>query len=415
MTRFVCAIAILNAFALSACAQVGEAKDEMVKDRPEQTFMPKQVPMTDQLVAELKIPTGFHVNVFAKNLGKPRMMAAGADGTIYFTRREQGDVVALRDRNHDGVADEVKSVVTGYPQMHGITIHGDQMFLATIKQVFVAPVKDERVGQPKAIVDNLPEAIRHKNRTLGVGPDNRLYITIGSTGNCNLEPDSRNAGMLRCDLDGNNIEIFCSGLRNTLGFDWHPATHELWGVDNGIDYLGEDQPPEELNKLEKGKNYGWPYCYGKSQPTPLDVVPPNLDQKKWIAQATASVLEFTPHVAPLQCVFYRQPVPTAVLASSSDSRGRLSHIFPDEYVGNLFVCIHGSGNRHHPAGYEIDRVIFDAKGQAAKIQPFLTGFLQGKDADSTFFGRPCGIAEAPDGSLYFSDDYNGLVYRITHD
>jgi glucose/arabinose dehydrogenase len=406
--------------------------------------MPKQIPPTDELVKQLKVPAGFHVSIFAKGLGKPRMLAAGVDGTVYVTRRESGDVVALRDTDHDGAADEVKSVVTGYPEMHGITIHNNQMFLATIKQVFVAPLEKPSkkgvgslfpngknwskggkslpekktpdpffVGQPKVIVDNLPDAIRHKNRTLGVGPDNKLYITIGSTGNANLEPDSRNAGMLRCDLDGNNIEIFCEGLRNTLGFDWHPVTKEIWGVDNGIDYLGEDAPPEELNKLEKGKNYGWPYCYGKNVPTPLDVVPPNLDQKKWIAKSTPSVLEFTPHVAPLQCVFYVAQPPSAVLASDKDSRGREPHTFPTEYANNLYVCIHGSGNRHHPAGYEIDRVIFDAKGQATKIEPFLTGFLQGKDEASTFFGRPCGIAQSPVAALVFFDDSCRLIYRLT--
>jgi glucose/arabinose dehydrogenase len=401
--------ALLLGLCLSVRAQTGEAKDELVRTRQEQTFSPKQIPVTPDLLKQLKLPDGFHVAIFAHDLGKPRMLAIAPDGTVYVTRREEGDVLALRDTNADGAADEIETV-TRIPKVHGITIHDNRLYLATINQVLVAPLQKRGresfskektpdpffVGEPKVIVDGLPDAIRHPNRTLGVGPDNKLYITIGSTGNANIETDPRNAGILRCDLVGSILEIFATGLRNTLGIDWHPISHEMWGMDNGIDYLGEDQPPEELNKLEKGKIYGWPYCSGKNQPTPLDRAAPGLDLKKWLDQATPSVLEYSAHTAPLQCTFYRGAQ------------------FPKDYVGSLFVAMHGSGNRHKPEGYEIIRIAFDAHGKPLRIESFLRGFLVRPNGEWSFFGRPCGIAEAPDGSLYFSDDNNGVIYRITY-
>jgi glucose/arabinose dehydrogenase len=330
------------------------------------------------------------------------MMARGDDGTIYITRRHIGDVVALPDANGDGKADAVNIVVWQLPDVHGIAIHDSKMYLATVSAVYVADMAaDGTVGPPRKIIGGLPPGGRHANRTLAVGPDNKLYVTIGSTGNANLEPDPRSAGILRADLDGKNVEIFCSGLRNDLGMDWHPKTGQMWGMDNGIDWLGSDRPPEELNLLEKGKHYGWPFVSGKNVPTKVDKhVPPAFDIKAWTAKSTPSVLEYTAHTAPLQSTFYR------------------GSQFPPEYRNDYFVAMHGSGNAKPPVGYEVVRVHFRADGTPEKFEPFVGGFVIGGGGGGGekphFFGRPAGIVEAKDGALMFTDDINGVVYRVSY-
>lgn len=381
---------------------VGEdlpAGQELIDDREGHVLRPGQVPPTEARIAQLSLPDGFEVTVFAHDLGEPRMLAVGPDGTVYVTRRKPGDVVAMRDTDGDGTADQVGSVVEGIPDVHGITIHDGRMYLANVDSVFVAEMGEDGIGAPEQIISGLPPGGRHPNRTLAVGPDDKLYVTVGSTCNACIEPFAASASILRADLDGSNVQIFAAGLRNTLGIGWHPASGAMWGMDNGTDWLGDREPPEELNRLASGEHYGWPFAYGDNQLIELETYPPDFDPEAWLARSVPSVLGYSAHAAPLQLAFY-----------TADR-------FPAEYRGDAFVAMHGSWNRRPPVGYEVARVVFDDTGTPEQIEPFLTGFLiQPADGDGewAWFGRPAGIVVGGDGALLVSDDSNGVIYRIAH-
>jgi glucose/arabinose dehydrogenase len=212
------------------------------------------------LVEQLQVPSGFRVNVLAQGLGKPRMMAVAEDGTVYVTRPESDDVLALRDSDGDGRADEPRTVVADLKKVHGIAIHHHRLYLAAPRELFVADLRPDRtIAAPQLIMGDLPDGGQHPNRTLAFGPDGMLYISVGSSCNACRETNEEHATVLRAQPDGRQRTIYARGLRNTIGFDWHPETGELWGMDHGSDWRGDEQPPEELNRLQQGENYGWPW------------------------------------------------------------------------------------------------------------------------------------------------------------
>jgi glucose/arabinose dehydrogenase len=221
---------------------------------------PAQRDFDPSLVEQLQVPSGFRVNVFAQGLGKPRMMAVAEDGTVYVTRPESDDVLALRDSDGDGRADEPRTVVADLKKVHGIAIHHHRLYLAAPRELFVADLRPDRtIAAPQLIMGDLPDGGQHPNRTLAFGPDGMLYISVGSSCNACRETNEEHATVLRAQPDGRQRTIYARGLRNTIGFDWHPETGELWGMDHGSDWRADEQPPEELNRLQQGENYGWPW------------------------------------------------------------------------------------------------------------------------------------------------------------
>ncbi len=382
---------------LSAGAQPGKTTTVPVSGN---YYEVGQIPATVARIKSLKLPAGFQIAKFAE-IQNPRMMAVGPDGTVYVTSRDLGTVRMLRDTNNDGVAD-VQKVVAEKKQMHGVTIHDGKLYMATVKELFVADLKpDGTLGELKQLANDLPDGGQHPNRTLAVGPDNKLYISVGSTTNVAHETDQESATLLRANLDGSQRELFATGLRNTIGFGWHPTTRRLWGWDQGIDWLGDNKQEEEFNEIVQGQKYGWPYVYGKSEPHPHVKPLPELGltNEDWAKQSREPGLLYTAHSAGMQMAFYT------------------GAMFPAEYKNDAFIALRGSWNRNPPSGYEVVRVRFDAKGTATKIEPFLTGFLvkggspEGKDAH---FARIAGVAVAKDGALLLSDDTNNTIYRITH-
>ena len=245
------------------------------------------------------------------------------------------------------------------------------------------------------IISDLPDSGQHPNRTIAAGPDGMLYISVGSTCNACNESNPESATMLRASPDGKTRAIFASGLRNTIGFDWHPTTGVLWGMDNGIDYLGDEAQPEELNKIEYGKQYGWPHIWGKDGVNPQSTPVGEITKEQWKASSVPMVLGYDAHAAPMQLAF---------------NRG--GGAFPAEYAGDAFLTFRGSWNRKKPSGYNVVRIRFE-NGEAKSIEPFLTSFLT--DGDNTHFARPMGLAFANDGSLLMADDANGVLYRIAYE
>lgn len=355
---------------------------------------PDKVEATPERVAALKAPPGFAVSVFASGLKNIRIIAVAPDGTIYVSRRDQGDVLMLRDADNDGRADAAPVVVASRAGAHGLAIRDGKLYLATVKEVFVADIqKDGSLSPLKLIIGDLPDSGQHPNRTLAFGPDGMLYISAGSTCNVCNESNPENATLLRASPDGKQRVIFATGLRNTIGFDWQPRTGELWGMDHGIDFLGDDEQKEELNKLELGKQYGWPHVYGDGAIYPQSTPVGDISKTEWRERSEPMKLGYTAHAAPMQLLFYR------------------GGGFPAEYQGDAFVTMRGSWNRSTPSGYEIVRIRFDG-GQAKSIEPFVTGFLT--DGGKTHIARPVGLAVAKDGSLLMADDANGVLYRIAY-
>jgi glucose/arabinose dehydrogenase len=343
----------------------------------------------------LKVPTGFRVGVFATGLGDPRMMVVAGNGTIFVTRPDSGDVIALRDSDGDGRAETQHKVVYGLPRVHGIAYHEYKLYLATDTAVYSVPLRgDTAGGDPWRVLGGLPDGGQHGNRTLAVGPDGMLYISIGSSCNACVETNEEHATMLRVRLDGGGRSIFARGLRNTVGWAWDSSRKELWGMDHGSDWRGDNLPPEELNRIAEGGHYGWPFCYGERKvDTRFAQDPKGTSKKEFCATTQPASLSYQAHSAPLGFVFYRGAQ------------------FPESYRGDAFVAMHGSWNRATPTGYSVVRIRFD-EGKPRAIENFLTGFLL--DGREAYFGRPAGIAVAGDGALLVSDDENGVIYRVSY-
>jgi glucose/arabinose dehydrogenase len=354
-------------------------------------FRPAELPATPERIAGLRAPDGFTVAAFASGLGEARMLVARG-ASLYVTRPEPGDVLRLDDTDGDGRADETRTLVSGLPLVHGITFGGDSVYLATPTDVLRAPVDAAGdFGALTTIIDDLPDGGQHPRRTLGIGPDGRLFISVGSSCDACPESNPEHATLLVAALDGSTRSVVARGLRNTIGFDWQPGTDTLWGMDHGSDWRGDDTPPEELNAIIEGADYGWPYCYGARQVDPIIEDPPGTTKQAYCADTTAPTLATQAHNAPIGMTFYR--------ATS----------FPEAYRDDAFIAMHGSWNRLPPTGYKVVRLVFEA-GVPQRFEDFLTGFLV--DDGAATFGRPAGIAAAPDGALFVSDDMNGIIYRI---
>jgi Raf kinase inhibitor-like YbhB/YbcL family protein len=352
-------------------------------------FQPPELPAPP--LSQLKVPEGFKIERYAEHLGNARVLAISPAGNVYVTRRDSSDVLMIKDDGH-GHAAGTPIRVAGRSGLHGITFFENKVYLVTVHEIFSADVQsDGTFGPLTMLTHDLPDAGQHHTRMIEVGPDRALYVSVGSTCNYCVEPNPENATLLRVSMDGTSRGIFAAGLRDTIGWGWQPQTGELWGMDQGMDWFGDDQQPEELNKIEKGKHYGWPYFYGTGTPNPHTPPPDGISREEMLKRVTPMTLGYTAHAAAMQMSFYTGTQ------------------FPAEYQGDAFVSMRGSWNRKPASGYEVVRIHFD-QGKPVSINPFVTGFLteQGESA------RPVGNAMAKDGSLLFTDDRNGVIYRVSY-
>lgn len=356
-------------------------------------FYPALRPASDQNVAQLKTTAGFKVSKFAEGLGKPRMLVSSESGQVYASDREAGIVMMLKDNNADGKADE-KKTVANIKQVHGLYIHKNRMYMVAVKQVYVADIQpDGSLGQPSMLISDLPDGGQHPNRTLAFGPDDKMYLSVGSTCNSCPEPNPENATMLRAEEDGSNRKVFAKGLRNTIGFAWHPQTKQLWGMDHGIDWLGDDEQKEELNMITQNADYGWPYIYGEGKYNPGDRPRGDTTYQQYLSKTTLPKLSYQAHSAPMAMAFYT------------------GSQFPEEYRNDAFVAMRGSWNRSSPVGYKIVRIHYQ-DGKPVRFEDFVTGFTI--ENNKAHFGRLAGLTFHKDGSLLFSDDTNGVIYQVTN-
>lgn len=352
------------------------------------TNYPEHLDFVPEMVNLLKVPQGWSVNVAASGLGKPRMLLLTPEGNLYITRRDTGDVLLLKDPNKDGTFDEVKTVVAEFKGVHGITMKDGMLYLCNnneLRRYKMNP--DGTLTNKEMLFNDMPSAGQHPNRTMDFGPDGKLYISIGTLCNDCKEMDREAASIVQVDPVTWKRTIFASGLRNTIGFDWHPQTGEMWGMDNGGDAKGDDWPPEELNLIAEGKSYGYPFAYAKREIDETREDPAGNSKEKWVLNTEPSTMEFQAHMAPIGFQFF----PTG-----------------SAFSGDAIINWHGSWNRSKPVGFKVQRVKF-SNGKPVGAEDFLTGFLKGK----TRFGRPAGVAVSANGTVFISDDANGVLYRIT--
>jgi glucose/arabinose dehydrogenase len=339
---------------------------------------------------KLNVPDGVRLTVFADKVPKARHMAFDDQNILFLSRARDGKVVALPDNDKNGKADRSVPILDGRRAPHGLAFvqldSGYYLYVAEEDRVvrLKRTAKPFTYGKPEVLVAGIPTG-GHFTRTIKI-KNNKMYVSIGSSCNVCIEDSPLRAAIWQYDLDGKNGKLFAAGLRNSVGIEFSPYSGELWGVNNGRDWQGDDHPREELNIIKEGKDYGWPRCHENS------LADPEYGKGFDCAKTEPPAYTFTAHMAPLGLEFYQ--------------KGNL----PAKYNNSLFVSFHGSWNRSVPAGYKVVRVILNDKGEIQSHEDFITGWLL---PDGSKQGRPVDVQLSPDGDLYLSDDSRGVVYRIS--
>lgn len=340
-------------------------------------------------LGSVRLPPGFRIAVYADNLPGARSLALGPGGTLFVGTRDLGggSVYAVVDRDSDQRADQTFTLAKGLDAPNGVAVLGGALYVAEPRRLIRFDDIEARLASPPAPVvvsTEFPSQSLHGWKYLRLGPDGWLYVPIGAPCDVCERDDPRFSTIMRMRPDGSDLQVYASGIRNTVGFDFHPQTGELWFTENGRDGLGDHAPPDELNHAPRpGMHFGFPYCHG-------DIDDP--DRRAYgCAQFTPPVQLLEPHAAALGMRFYT------------------GSMFPDSYKGQIFIAEHGSARRSDYAGYRISRVRL-VGNTAVEYQPFAEGFLQGDKS----WARPVDVLVMPDGALLFSDDRSGAVYRISY-
>lgn len=342
-------------------------------------------------LACIKLPPGFSIDYYAENIEGARSMALSPNGTLFVGSRDAGKVYAVLDRNNDSKADDVRVLAEGLDMPNGVAFRNGSLYVAEVSRVLRYDNIEATLENPPAPVvvnDKFPSDRAHDWKYIKFDPDGKLYVPVGMPCNvCNKEgEDERYGTIMRMEPDGSQLEIFAKGVRNTVGFAWHPETGELWFTDNGRDWLGDDIPPDELSRApRKGMHFGFPFCHGG------DIPDPEFGGLRNCSEFTPPEIKLGPHVAALGMTFYT------------------GTMFPEEYRNQIFIAEHGSWNRKIPIGYRVSLVRLE-NGTAVSHEPFAEGWLQGLAA----WGRPVDVLVMPDGALLVSNDKNNAIYRISY-
>jgi glucose/arabinose dehydrogenase len=345
-------------------------------------------------VDKLKVPAGFKVEVWAEGIPEARSLALGDEGTVFVSNRLSKNVYAVVDRNGRR---EVKTLLKGLDAPNGVAFAKGTLYVAERGRITRYDGIEGRLDNPpegKVVVDGLDPSRQpgHFWKYLAMGPDGKLYFNIGAPGNI-VMPNYMQASVMRVDPSTGVLETVARGVRNSVGMDFNPKTKELWFTNHGRDWLSEDTPNDTLHRVAvKSKvvpNFGYPFCHQG------DILDPEFGKNRSCAEFTKPTAKLGAHIAPLGMKFYT------------------GKMFPAEYQNNIFIAMHGSWNRTTKQGYNVTRATVGADGKV-KLQPFLTGFLTDEKADPPMWGRPVDILQMRDGSLLFSDDYNGILYRVSY-
>ncbi|MCD6062228.1 MAG: sorbosone dehydrogenase [Flavipsychrobacter sp.] len=345
----------------------------------------------DPRLNDIKLPDGFSISIFADNVENARSLALGANGTVFVGTRNAGKVYALVDADKDGVAETRYTIADGLNMPNGVAFRFTSLYIAELDKIWrIDNIEANLASPPERVLvnDSFPSDKHHGWKYIAFGPDDKLYVPVGAPCNVcdNAEQDPRYASITRMNPDGTGFEVFASGIRNTVGFAWHPVSKELWFTDNGADNMGENNPGDELNMASRaGMHFGFPYCHQG------DVKDKTYGDRHACSEFAVPVAKLSAHTAALGMKFYT------------------GKMFPAKYKNSILIAEHGSWNRKDPIGY---RVMFvKLKGNLVEsYEPFAEGWLKA----GTAWGRPVDILQLKDGSILVSDDHANAVYRISY-
>lgn len=337
----------------------------------------------------IRLPEGFRIEIYAGDVPNARSMALGAKGTLFVGTRKDTVYAIPREPGPDGKR-RATVIASGLESPNGVAFRDGSLYVAEISRVLRFDDIESRLhdpGKPAVVSKSFPSDKHHGWKFIAFGPDGMLYVPVGAPCNVCENDDPVYAAIHRMKPDGTGLELFASGVRNTVGFDWHPETKELWFTDNGRDWMGDDLPPDELNRApRKGLHFGFPYRHGKG------ISDPDFGSREGARRFTPPEMELGAHVASLGMRFYT------------------GTMFPEKYRNQVFIAEHGSWNRSIPNGYRITMVTLEG-GRAAGYGVFAEGWLRGGSA----WGRPVDLLVMPDGGLLVSDDKAGAIYRIVYE
>jgi glucose/arabinose dehydrogenase len=346
---------------------------------------PAPKPASEILVSKIKVPTGFKVELWASGINNARVMIWGDKGTLFVSSRVAGNVYAIVDK---GGQRELKTIAKGLNLPNGIAFKGGTLYIAEVHRITKMEGIEDKLDSPPEMVtvyDTLPKDVPHGWKYLAFGPDGKLYFNIGAPCNICLPPDTH-ANISRINPDGTGFEYWAHGVRNSVGFDWHPVTRQLYFTTHGRDWLGDESPSDRFDVAPtKGLNFGYPFCHQG------DTLDPEFGKGRTCNDYVKPLLKTGPHVAGNGVMFYT------------------GSMFPAEYKNRAFLAQRGSWNRSKKLGYRVMTVTLE-NGKVGKYEPFAEGWLQGDQ----IWGRPVYTQMMKDGSLLISDDYAGAIYRVSY-
>ncbi len=339
----------------------------------------------------IKLPEGFVIEIFAE-VNDARSLAISPSGTVYVGNKDGDKVYAVKDTDGDFKADKKWVIDSGLNQPNGVAFRDGNLYVAEISRILEYENIESKLDSPPAPIvlnNTYPSETHHGWKYIAFGPDGKLYVPVGAPCNICESKDSIFNTITRINADGSGREIYANGIRNTVGFTWHPVTNELWFTDNGRDMLGDDVPPCELNLApQAGMNFGYPYCHAGT------IKDPEFGDKHACSEFVAPVQSLGPHVAALGVKFYT------------------GKMFPEEYTNQVFIAEHGSWNRSKKIGYRISLVKIKDNKISEGYETFASGWLNEKEDKA--WGRPVDVLVLPDGSMLVSDDMAGVIYRISY-
>lgn len=395
---WVCAAVLL---ANNACAQAPAAPPSWQQgrsaDQASSTLHPFAPHFTgraskDLPLDKLKLPPGFKAEVWVEGVPEARSLALGDKGTVFVSNRNLTDVYAIVDR---GGSREVKKILSGMKSPNGVAFSKGTLYVAERHRITRYDGIEDALDNPpaaKVVIDNLDptQQAGHFWKYLAMGPDGKLYFNVGSPGNIVI-PNYNQATMQRVDPATGVLETVALGVRNSVGMDWHPRTKELWFTNHARDWISDDLPNDTLHRLSRrNMHFGYPFCHQG------DLQDPDLGKERSCKEFDPPAAKLGPHIAPLGMRFYT------------------GKMFPAEYQNNIFIAMHGSWNRNTKHGYNVMRVTLDGAGKVTGMKPFFEGFLTDEKGDPPMWGRPVDVLQMRDGALLVSDDFNGIIYRISY-
>ncbi|MCE8034429.1 PQQ-dependent sugar dehydrogenase [Halomonas sp. MCCC 1A11057] len=405
LQRFVLTVSATGLLGAASLAALGDEHEPAwaqgrSADMADSPLSPHATPLTTTPREEipldhLRMPDGFNAEIWAHGMPGARMMALGDEGTLFIGTRGIGRVYAVRD---NGDEREHVIVAEGLTQPNGVAFKDGSLYVAAINRIFRYDdieshlANGDDIPEPEELTDafGLPDDEHHGWKFLAFGPDGRLYVPVGAPCNgCEVDPDTH-ATIHSFEPDGSDMRVEARGVRNSVGFDFHPETDELWFTDNNQDWIGEHGPGDELNRLgEPGEHFGFPVCHS------VGMIDPELGSADACDDKTLPAAVTDPHSAPLGMRFYT------------------GEMFPEEYRNAIFIARRGSWNRTLSVGYDVLVAKLSEDGRRADLSPFMVGLLDPRE--NAFSGRPVDVLQMPDGALLVSDEQNGAIYRISYE